>query len=63
MGKLFSARTKDLDDLRALKQHVNKDQLSERLLDTANALMQEPQLKANATHNWYILFGEDLPDQ
>lgn len=61
LGKLFSARTKDLDDLRAIKPKVEKSQLTKQLQSTAGALLKEPSLRQNAEKNWYILFGEKIP--
>ncbi len=61
LGKLCSARTKDLDDLRAIKPSLAKEQLVNQLLSTAEELLKEPSLRQSAENNWYILFGEDLP--
>lgn len=61
LGKLFSVRTKDLDDLRAIKPNIAKDHLVKQLLTTAQDFLKEPSLKKSAEKNWYILFGEDLP--
>jgi hypothetical protein len=61
VGKLFSARTKDRDDLRMLAPQLDKRQITERVRSSATALRREPALAQNATKNWYILFGEDLP--
>lgn len=61
VGKLFSARTKDRDDLRVLAPQLDKEQIAQRLRSSAAALLREPGLAHNATTNWYILFGEALP--
>jgi hypothetical protein len=61
IGKLFSTRDKDLDDLRAMKSRMKKDLLEKRLRSSASQLMQEPALLKSAEKNWYILFGEELP--
>lgn len=61
LGKLFSTRTKDLDDLRAIKPKIDKVRLTEQLLSTTAKLLQESSLKQAAEKNWYILFGENLP--
>jgi hypothetical protein len=61
VGKLFSARTKDRDDLRILAPQLDKRQIADRLRSSATALRREPALAQNATRNWYILFGEPLP--
>jgi len=61
LGKLFSVRAKDLDDLRSLKPNIVKDHLVKQLLTTAQDFLKEPSLKKSAEKNWYILFGEHLP--
>jgi len=61
IGKLFSDRTKDLDDLRAIKPQLDKKRLQKQLLETGQLLLQESSLKESAQKNWYILFGENLP--
>lgn len=53
VGKLFSSRTKDLDDLRVLIAHIDKSTLIEHF--------RKEKLKNSAEKNWYILFGESLP--
>jgi hypothetical protein len=59
--KLFSNRSKDLDDLRALKTKIDRQRLEKQLQATSDKLIKEKDLKSNAEKNWYILFGEDLP--
>jgi hypothetical protein len=61
VGKLFSARRKDRDDLRALATRLDKQAAINRLGASAGALMAEPQLAEHARENWYIVYGEDLP--
>jgi hypothetical protein len=61
VGKLFSARTKDQDDLRMLARQLDKSQISRRLRDSAAALVSDSNLKSQATRNWYVLWGEPLP--
>jgi len=61
VGKLFSARTKDLDDLRVLAPQFDNSKVVERLRSSAGALRNEQKLAADAQRNWYILFGEPLP--
>lgn len=61
VGKLFSARRKDRDDLRALAGRLNKQTAIDRLSSSARALMTESQLAEQARENWYIVYGEDLP--
>lgn len=60
IGKVFSRRDKDLDDLRALRPLMDHDRLRARLAYTAS-LMADPKLLESADKNWYIVFGEDLP--
>jgi hypothetical protein len=60
LGKLFSKRTKDLDDLLALKGSLDGSIFEARLKNAGSALLQ-PDLRQNAEKNWYILFGTALP--
>jgi Nucleotidyltransferase of unknown function (DUF6036) len=61
VGKLFSKRTKDLDDLRMLAPQLEKAALAERLKSSTTALQNDPNLLALAQQSWYIVFGEALP--
>ncbi len=61
LSKLFSIRTKDLDDLRALKPHLDKETIARRLLDTCGSMLVAESLRERAEKNWYILYGEPLP--
>ena len=61
LGKLFSTRVKDLDDLRVLKPQLEKDIITKQLLASATNLLNETSLKQTAQNNWYVLFGENLP--
>jgi hypothetical protein len=61
LGKLFSAREKDLDDLRILKRGLEKNVITERLRSTAQTLLGEGRLRLQAEKNWHILFSETLP--
>jgi hypothetical protein len=61
LSKLFSGRAKDLHDIRLLLPEIDRAQLLERLKATCGALLGEADLRANATRNWYILTGEELP--
>ena len=60
LRKLFSARMKDRDDLRAMAAHLDKSSLEQRLRQFAMALLAEPGLAKNAADNWYILYGQQL---
>jgi hypothetical protein len=61
LSKLFSIRTKDLDDLRALKPNLDKETLARRLHDTCGSMLVAESLRQRAVDNWYILYGEALP--
>jgi hypothetical protein len=61
VGKLFSNREKDRDDLRMLKKQIARDDVVDRLRHDAAPLLAEPPLRANAARNWYVLYGDDLP--
>jgi hypothetical protein len=61
LSKMFSAREKDRDDLRAVVDQFDKAKLIDRLNDTCRPLLDEPDLRDNAHRNWYVLFGEALP--
>ena len=58
-GKVFSRRPKDLVDLRAAWQNVDRDALRERVRTATDGLRQTPNLLEKATQNWYILTGEE----
>jgi hypothetical protein len=61
LSKLFSARLKDLEDLRVLKPQVDKDVLTARFRSSAGDFLAAPRLKQLAQDNWQILYGEPLP--
>jgi hypothetical protein len=61
LSKLFSAREKDRDDLRALAPQLDRETLVRRLKDTTAAWQGEANLLQRAQDNWKILFGEALP--
>jgi hypothetical protein len=61
LSKLFSIRTKDLDDLRVLARQLEKDMLIRRLQQNCTAMLAAPDLCQRAEHNWYVLYGEALP--
>ncbi|HMF15650.1 MAG TPA: DUF6036 family nucleotidyltransferase [Gemmataceae bacterium] len=61
LSKLFSKRTKDLDDLRALAPHLDKETIVQRLRDTTSALRADESLRQCGEKNWYIVYGEPLP--
>jgi Nucleotidyltransferase of unknown function (DUF6036) len=61
LSKLNSNREKDRDDLRAVAPQLDKDTLVRKLKETAGPLLASPELRRQAEHNWYILYGEPLP--
>jgi len=61
LSKLFSAREKDLDDLRALAPQLDKRRLTQMLHDDCASILAAPTLRECAEKNWYILTGESLP--
>jgi hypothetical protein len=61
LSKLFSAREKDLDDLRVLAPALERSGVEARLSNNCTALRAEASLRANADGNWYIVFGDRLP--
>ncbi|MGL4554884.1 MAG: DUF6036 family nucleotidyltransferase [Gemmataceae bacterium] len=61
LSKLFSKRDKDLDDIRLLLPGIDRARLLGRLATNCQRLLAEPDLRANAGRNWYILTGEKLP--
>lgn len=61
LSKLFSKREKDLDDLRVLVSQLNKDTLARRMKETAGSFLSQDDLRKQAEHNWYVLYGEALP--
>ena len=60
LSKLFSRRTKDLDDLRHLKPQLDKAKLAGGLT-YAKSLLSEDKLREAAEMNWRILYSESLP--
>lgn len=61
ISKLFSAREKDLDDLKELKPQLEKDQLERRVRNDTPGLRADEKLRLHAEENWYILYGESFP--
>ncbi len=61
LSKLYSARQKDLDDLRLLRSQLDKDTLTRKFKESAGDFLVAPRLLELATQNWHLLFGEPLP--
>lgn len=62
VGKLFSKRDKDFVDLRVLKPKLDQQTLAERVRNHAAPLADDPGMRQAAEHNWYVLFGQPLPE-
>jgi hypothetical protein len=61
LGKLFSARRKDRDDLRMLLPALDSETLLRRLRDTCGAFLADAALRQHAEQNWFVLTGQELP--
>jgi hypothetical protein len=61
LSKLFSSRTKDLDDMRLLTPQIDKDTLVRRFRETTASMLASESLRQCAQKNWYIVYGEQLP--
>jgi hypothetical protein len=61
LSKLFSRRTKDLDDLRMLKPQLDKDAIARRMNADMQSYLTNDNMRERAEQNWYILYGENLP--
>jgi hypothetical protein len=61
LSKLFSSREKDRDDLRELARELDRQEIASRLRRDAAALYAEDKLRQAASSNWYIVYGEALP--
>lgn len=61
LSKLFSAREKDLDDLKELKPQLEKETIEQRLQSATHGLRADPALLHHAEQNWFILYGESFP--
>jgi Nucleotidyltransferase of unknown function (DUF6036) len=58
VGKLFSKRTKDLDDIRAAWPLMDQATFRDRVARSTNSFRKDPDLVASAQRNWYIVTGE-----
>lgn len=61
LGKLFSARLKDLEDLRVLSAKLDKATLCQGLSNSCQTFLQQAKLLEQAAKNWRIVYAEDLP--
>ncbi|HEY8666127.1 MAG TPA: DUF6036 family nucleotidyltransferase [Tepidisphaeraceae bacterium] len=62
VGKLFSVRPKDRDDLRMLREQLDKEIIVQRLLRAGDSLRKEARMVQFAKDTWFILFGEEMPE-
>lgn len=58
VGKLFSARTKDVDDVRLALPLVDRQAFVDRLSTTTARWRADEKLHAAAVSNWYVITGE-----
>lgn len=59
-GKLYSSRTKDLDDLRMLARSLDAQQLRERAVTGLPTRWTDDDARKKAIENWYIVYGATL---
>jgi hypothetical protein len=61
LSKLFSARSKDRQDLKVLAPQLDKETLVRLLKQTTQSMLAAPGLREKAENNWAMLYGEPLP--
>jgi hypothetical protein len=61
VGKLFSKRAKDFDDLRNVLPELDLHRFRTHITSTTKCFRSEPRLLEAAERNWYVLTGEPLP--
>jgi hypothetical protein len=61
VGKLFSKREKDLDDLRLLKNELDRETIEGRIASSAQGFLTDSTMRPLGEKNWYVLFGDPLP--
>lgn len=61
LSKLSSRREKDKQDLKALKTVLDKESLTQRLMETCKGFLAVADLREQMDKNWYVLYGENLP--
>ncbi len=61
LGKLFSRRDKDRDDLRLLLPGMDRARIERQLAETCGSLLADAGLREAAAANWYVLTGDPLP--
>lgn len=60
VGKLFSKREKDLDDLRALSSQLGREEIDQRL-GSAGSWAADSDCRSWAERNYSIVYGHPLP--
>ncbi len=61
VGKVFSRRDKDLDDVRTLRRVLDWPTIVDRLRSSAGPLRADARSLEAAERNWYVLTGDPLP--
>ena len=61
VGKLFSNRRNNGDDLRMLSTSQDRTLIQQRLASASQSLLSDATRRSHAETNWYVLFGENLP--
>lgn len=59
VGKLFSKRPKDLDDVRLAWPKIDQKAFRSRLMGSTNAFRADAALAESARKNWYVVTGEE----
>ena len=59
-GKVYSPRSKDLDDFRLLAPSLNKERLRELVIGEFPSLWSGEETRQKAIQNWYVVYGENL---
>jgi hypothetical protein len=61
LGKMFSSRAKDRDDLVELAPQIDRELFKLRLPESGQSLLSEQKFREAAEKNWFTLFREPLP--
>ncbi len=59
-GKVYSPRSKDLDDFRLLAPSLDKQRLRELVIRELSSLWSSEGTRQRAMQNWYVVYGENL---
>lgn len=62
VGKLFSNRERDRQDVNFLAHAFPLEQVKQRMVQAGQRLLADPKLRQCAEHNWYVLYGEELEE-